>query len=67
MNEPQESHAFTHGVYRGFTGISRKPKEDDAKAELPYFRAGYVVGRVLQTLLVLFTTVVVYLTAVGAL
>lgn len=44
LSDPTEWHGLTHGVFKGFFGLSPKPKAPDAREELHYYRFGYLVG-----------------------
>lgn len=49
-----EWHAFSHGVYHGFTtkplSHPDPPDRDDVQKEPAYYRGGYVTGSVLQAM-----------------
>ena len=52
----KEWHAFTHGVYYGLTSKALvtppEPKNEDVKKEPHYYRGGYIIGTLLQLLLI---------------
>lgn len=48
-----ESHAFTHGAYKGFVAGKPQPtppESKDSKKELHYYRGGYVLGYIAKIL-----------------
>lgn len=51
-----EYHAFAHGVYMGVTThplqTPPEPDREDVRLEQPYYRAGYVVGTLLQVVVI---------------
>lgn len=51
-----EWHAFTHGVYLGFTTRPQRtpeqPDNEDVQKEPHYYRGGYIIGSGLQLLVI---------------
>jgi len=47
-----EWHAFTHGLYGGLRSMKLMPSNNDVEAEPHYYKGGYVLGTLLQAVLV---------------
>lgn len=46
-----EWHAFSIGIYDGLKKVPKAPNNRDVEAEPHYYKGGYVMGRLLQVVL----------------
>jgi hypothetical protein len=50
FSQPDEVHAFVHGLYKALITANPKPSHPESIDELHYWRAGYLVGKSVHVL-----------------